>query len=566
MKRVIAFAVLAGTVLAAPAVRADDRDYGRGFFLGVEAFFAEARNTNTDFAVNNANSGDTIEADFGRDVSPRVWFGYGFGDKIGTVSLSYWNYSDDANEEEDNGGANGIRSTIRNDLGDFDFTQGSANIDAKVWDLMWHHRIASHGKFNSYWGAGLRYFSYDQTLDSDFGASSAGPFRSVTANSSSDGFGVRVGMGGEYNFTKHFGMQAGAAVAFLTGSTDTHVEAPFLSFERNDSSDKTFTQLEAKLGFVIHALAGLDFGFGYRYAEWQDVISIPTRGGSDDNVTFEGPYVNVGYRFGVQKVDSDGDTVLDGDDECPDTPNGCTVDEKGCPKDSDKDGVCDGLDKCPDTPFGAKVDANGCPMDSDGDTVPDGLDVCPGTPFGCRVDRKGCPIDSDGDGVCDGIDQCPDTPRGTKVDARGCPTVVGDSDGDTVPDDRDRCPNTPRGVSVDEFGCERVLVLENVLFDFDKDVIKPEFFELLNKVAGELSADMQLRLELRGHTDSASSDAYNMGLGARRATSVRKYLADKGVAGDRLTTRSFGESQPVAPNTTSEGRAKNRRVEFQRTH
>lgn len=565
MKRLIGVAALGGALFAGVAAQAEDRDYGRGFFLGVEALFAEARNTNSDFAVDNADSGTTVEADFGRDASPRVWFGYSFGDRIGTFSLSYWNYSDDASEEEDNGGANGLRSTIRNDLGDFDFAQGTADIDATVWDVMWSHRLASRGKFNAYWGAGLRYFSFDETLESEFGAGPGGPFQTIEAESDSSGFGVRVGMGGEYNFTPHFGMQAGAAVAFLTGSTDTHVEAPSLAFERNDDSDKTFTQLEAKLGFVIHAVKGLDVGFGYKYAEWQDVISIPTRGGSDDNVTFEGPYVNVGYRFGVPKVDSDGDTVLDGDDDCPDTPRGCTVDEKGCPKDSDKDGVCDGLDKCPDTPFGAKVDPNGCSLDTDGDTVADGLDICPGTPFGCRVDRKGCPIDTDGDGVCDGIDQCPDTPRGTKVDTRGCPTSPGDSDGDTVPDDRDRCPNTPRGVSVDEYGCERVLILENVLFDFDKDVIKPEFFELLNKIAGEMSQDSQLRLELRGHTDSVNTEEYNMGLGARRAASVRTYLVGKDVSGERLTTRSFGESQPVAPNTTDAGRAKNRRVEFQRT-
>ena len=64
-----------------------------------------------------------------------------------------------------------------------------------------------------------------------------------------------------------------------------------------------------------------------------------------------------------------------------------------------------------------------CVADSDGDGVPDNLDQCPGTPPGTKVDDKGCPVgnqDSDGDGVPDGADQCPDTPPGAKVDAQGC--------------------------------------------------------------------------------------------------------------------------------------------------
>jgi OOP family OmpA-OmpF porin len=70
------------------------------------------------------------------------------------------------------------------------------------------------------------------------------------------------------------------------------------------------------------------------------------------------------------------------------------------------------------------VDAKGCPTDADGDAVLDGIDQCPDTPRGCTVDAKGCPTDADGDGVCDGVDQCPDTPAGMKVDEKGCPIQV----------------------------------------------------------------------------------------------------------------------------------------------
>jgi OOP family OmpA-OmpF porin len=88
--------------------------------------------------------------------------------------------------------------------------------------------------------------------------------------------------------------------------------------------------------------------------------------------------------------------------------------------DSDGDSVVDEMDKCPNTPRGITVDARGCPPDSDGDGVPDYLDRCPGTPPGVAVDNSGCPFDSDGDGVADYLDQCPNTPKGATVNEAGC--------------------------------------------------------------------------------------------------------------------------------------------------
>ena len=90
------------------------------------------------------------------------------------------------------------------------------------------------------------------------------------------------------------------------------------------------------------------------------------------------------------------------------------------PVDSDGDGVVDDLDRCPNTPQGVTVDAKGCPLDSDGDGVVDDLDRCPYTPSGVAVDSSGCPIDSEGDGVPDYLDRCPDTPEGATVNEVGC--------------------------------------------------------------------------------------------------------------------------------------------------
>ncbi len=261
--------------------------------------------------------------------------------------------------------------------------------------------------------------------------------------------------------------------------------------------------------------------------------------------------------------DSDGDGVPDKLDECPDTPLGCLVDERGCPIDSDGDGVCDGLDQCPNTPRGCKVDINGCPIDSDKDGVCDGLDRCPDTPAGVRVNSRGCP-DTDGDGVYDDEDKCPDTPKGCKVDEDGCPI---DSDGDRVCDGLDRCPETPRGMEVDTSGCALVKALEEIKlqvnFGLNEAILDDATMQKLNEVYAILMDHPEIRVEIAGYCDNTGTDAINDPLSKRRAEAVRDYLIiEKGIAPDRLTAEGYGSKQPIADNATPEGRAKNRRVEF----
>ena len=109
---------------------------------------------------------------------------------------------------------------------------------------------------------------------------------------------------------------------------------------------------------------------------------------------------------------------------------------------------------------------------------------------------------------------------------------------------------------------EEKIVLNGIRFDFDKSVIKPEFVPVLDEAVDILKKHTNKRVIIEGHTDAIGSDAYNMKLGMRRANAVKNYLVDKGISADMLSTESFGESQPVAENTTKEGRAMNRRVEF----
>lgn len=119
------------------------------------------------------------------------------------------------------------------------------------------------------------------------------------------------------------------------------------------------------------------------------------------------------------------------------------------------------------------------------------------------------------------------------------------------------------GIDVTRDGDNLILNMpSNVTFAVDSSAIQPEFQTTLGSVANTLSQYEKSYVDVLGHTDSTGSDAYNQSLSERRANSVANVLANNGVQRARLATRGYGESQPVASNSTEEGRAANRRVEL----
>ncbi len=103
---------------------------------------------------------------------------------------------------------------------------------------------------------------------------------------------------------------------------------------------------------------------------------------------------------------------------------------------------------------------------------------------------------------------------------------------------------------------------QGVYFDTNKSNVKGTSAETLNKLAGIFKEYPKSIILIEGHTDSAGPDDYNMKLSQQRAESVSDYLVSTGLNSGRFTTKWYGENQPVADNTTSEGKAKNRRVEL----
>ncbi len=141
-----------------------------------------------------------------------------------------------------------------------------------------------------------------------------------------------------------------------------------------------------------------------------------------------------------------------------------------------------------------------------------------------------------------------------------CSTLDSDSDG--VNDCLDKCPGTYNGSQIDDKGCPIRLEIKGVNFKYDSAELTPEAMSILDGVAESLINFPQKNdIEVQGHTSSEGTSRYNLRLSQRRSQSVADYLSMKGVT-NKLTARGYGEDQPVADNSTEEGRMQNRRVEL----
>ncbi len=114
----------------------------------------------------------------------------------------------------------------------------------------------------------------------------------------------------------------------------------------------------------------------------------------------------------------------------------------------------------------------------------------------------------------------------------------------------------------DQIIADGKFVTRGILFDVNKASIKPASYGVINKVAKMMLKHTDLNFSIEGHTDSDGPEDYNQELSAKRALAVKKALIQMGIAADRLNTLGKGEAVPITDNTTAEGKANNRRVEF----
>jgi len=151
-----------------------------------------------------------------------------------------------------------------------------------------------------------------------------------------------------------------------------------------------------------------------------------------------------------------------------------------------------------------------------------------------------------------------------------------DSDGDGVSDQFDKCPGTPAGTVVDGSGCEIKFPkpdttiatttaagnYSNIQFEFDSSVLRTSAYPTLDRVSADMRSNTATMIELDGYASSEGSAAHNMRLSKDRANSVKTYLVNSGVDAKRLKVKAYGETNPIADNSTEQGRVLNRRVEI----
>lgn len=137
--------------------------------------------------------------------------------------------------------------------------------------------------------------------------------------------------------------------------------------------------------------------------------------------------------------------------------------------------------------------------------------------------------------------------------------VDGDQDKDGVVDSMDKCPDTPHGYKVDPTGCPTSVNLR-LHFPFNSSVIPVSDYPQVDKLAKIMKDNPPAKAIIVGHTDYTGTDEYNQKLSERRSRALGDRLIKDGIAADRITTSGKGEKEPIATNSTREGRALNRRI------
>jgi outer membrane protein OmpA-like peptidoglycan-associated protein len=303
---------------------------------------------------------------------------------------------------------------------------------------------------------------------------------------------------------------------------------------------------EANLDFALGELSEGSSGRAMEHirtaeAATKKALSLSKGCGPKQVLVREGPVV----RIEETATDLDNDGILDKDDQCANQAE-------------DKDGF---------------QDEDGCPeVDNDGDGLLDAADKCPNEAG--DIKNLGCVVkDKDGDGLLDADDKCPEAAEDKDAfqDEDGCPEL--DNDGDTIPDAQDKCPNEQG--PADTQGCpkqyklvvvkkDRIEIKQQIKFkSASAGIVGRTSFEILGEIAQALKDNPQIkRVRVEGHTDSVGKDSANLRLSQKRAEAVVTSLLREGVNASRLEAVGFGETKPIASNSTASGRQENRRTEF----
>ncbi|HLP15010.1 MAG TPA: OmpA family protein [Bacteroidota bacterium] len=305
-----------------------------------------------------------------------------------------------------------------------------------------------------------------------------------------------------------------------------------------------------------------DDGDGLTNRQEEELGTDPSIADTDGDGLSDGQEINT-YHTNALKADTDGDGLTDGDEvlKYKTDPNN---------PDTDADGLTDYAEVM-------TTHTDALKADTDGDGLLDGQEVN-------TTHTDPLKADTDGDGLSDGQEINTQHTDPLKADTDGDTLSDGqevlkyktdplkaDTDGGSVNDNVEIARGTDPLKSSDDVPPKKeelkvevgtAIVLDGIVFNSGKAAITPESEAIIEKAYNTLQGNPEIEVEIRGYTDNVGKPASNLKLSASRAKAVRDYLIKKGIDAKRIASKGYGQEDPVAPNTTAEGKQRNRRIEF----
>ena len=379
--------------------------------------------------------------------------------------------------------------------------------------------LLKNPKFQPYvfGGIGVMYFNPVDQLDNALPRNANGEYQHFTSE---------VPIGGGLQFAISDMTALGIQVTYHQLMTDN------LSDIKGSSNDSFWSIGLNLIGFLKPLNPDLD-GDGLLNDEEKALGTDMYNPDTDGDGLSDGDEVHK-YHTNPLKKDTDGDGLSDYDEIF-------VYHTDPLKADTDGDGLSDGDEVL-------KYHTDPLKADTDGDGLTDGDEVL-------KYHTDPLRPDTDGDGLTDG----------DEVLKYHTDPLKPDTDGGGMPDGKEiqlgLNPLDPSDdIPIINVG-ERI-ILEGVNFETNKTILLPSALNILDQVASSLAMYPTAEVAIHGHTDNVGGAKYNMKLSLGRAEAVKAYLVKKGIAASRITTKGFGFTKPVADNSTPQGRAKNRRIEF----
>lgn len=357
---------------------------------------------------------------------------------------------------------------------------------------------------------------------------------------------------------------------FLYNFESENVKSRFYNESNGGETNSLVVDARGGMKYKVSDLVSLDFGLGYHHILNDNIDAIEIGEYKDFYISGQ-----VGISFTLwNKVDSDGDGILDDVDQCPNEAEDVDgfQDEDGCPDyDNDGDGILDINDGCQNSKedFDGFQDEDGCPdVDNDGDGILDINDKCPNNKedFDGFLDKDGCPeVDNDNDGILDVNDDCPNKSEifNGYQDEDGCPDVAPAQTYYEPEPKKVVKRSTKKKKKTDRKTTNapaQFLVHGESTFLSNSSQIKSSAYSELNKIVNQLQLYPDALWSIESHVDRSESSSQAIKVSKNQADAILNYFISKGLSASNFRAIGKGDSSPIASNSSVYGRMKNRRI------